>query len=385
MTVLHIITGLLQGGAEAVLYRLVAHQHDKKNSVVISLSDDGEYGKKLRDLGIALHCIGMPRGRPTLAGISRLRLLIREVDPDVIQTWMYHADLLGGLVAWLGGHRAIVWGIRNSNLDPSVASASARWSARICALLSAYIPRAIVSCSLRAAAVHQELGYAAEKFVFIPNGYDLTRFSCDVDSRQRLRIEWGVTEAELLIGLVARWDSQKDHPNLLRALAAIPPEFRVRCVLVGNRMDESNRDLLNLASDLGVRRRIILAGSRSDIPAVMNAVDLHVLPSQSEAFPNVVAEAMACGTPCVVTDVGDSRLLVEDTGWVVPPNNPKELAKAIVEALTAIKHSGRDSIGRRCRARIEQNFSLDRMARAYDALWARVQLLDDENHNGRRV
>lgn len=150
-------------------------------------------------------------------------------------------------------------------------------------------------------------------------------------------------------------------------------------------MDESNRDLLNLASDLGVRRRIILAGSRSDIPAVMNAVDLHVLPSQSEAFPNVVAEAMACGTPCVVTDVGDSRLLVEDTGWVVPPNNPKELAKAIVEALTAIKHSGRDSIGRRCRARIEQNFSLDRMARAYDALWARVQLLDDENHNGRRV
>jgi len=368
--ILHIITGLNNGGAEAVLYRLTTA--DKENThQVISLMDIGLYGERLTSAGIPLHTLNMPRGRLTLQGLIKLFRILRAVKPDVVQTWMYHADLVGGLIARMVGIKQVVWGIRHSNLDPELTSRSTRIVAKACAVLSNIVPAAIVSCSEQGAVLHQELGYIPEKFSVIPNGYNLEHFSPNLMGRKQLRQVWGISDEDILLGMVARWHPQKDHANLLTALARVAASgVSFRCVLVGSEMSDNNKVLVRLIDTHGLRDRVVLAGSRDDIPAVMNALDLHVLSSAGgEAFPNVIAEAMACGTPCIVTDVGDAALIVGDTGWVLEPKNPKLLCLAIKQALSELNRFKWDARKERVRTRIVDEFSLDQMVQNYKSIW----------------
>jgi glycosyltransferase involved in cell wall biosynthesis len=370
--VLHVITSLGQGGAEGVLYRLVSASPPGIEHIVVSLMADAYYAPRLRTRGVEVHALNEPRGRIGVSSVVRLRRLLARMRPDIVQTWMYHADLVGGLVARWAGVRSVIWGIRNSNLDGR-SSISARTIARICARLSGWLPAGIACCSVRAARVHQALGYPASKLVVIPNGCDVSRFDADGEARASVRAQWGVLPDDVLLGMVARWDAQKDHANLLRALVRLDASGpRLRCALVGTGMDRDNRALATMLAKLGLTARTILAGPREDIPAVMNALDLHVLSSCAEAFPNVVTEAMACGTPCVVTDVGDAALIVGATGWVVPPRDAAALAGGIDDALATVTARGRAELGRACRTRVEDHFGLGRMVEAYQALWRQV-------------
>jgi glycosyltransferase involved in cell wall biosynthesis len=367
LNVLHIITCLADGGAEAVLYHLITADR-RQSHTVISLMDAGKYGPLLTEARIAVYALGMPRGRVTAAGLQRLWQLIRKSNADVVQTWMYHADLVGGIAARLAGKRAVVWGIHNTYLDPL----RTRLMARACAGASRVIPRRIVSCSSAAARLHIGLGYAGSRIVVVHNGYDLTRFRRDPEARVRLRAEWGVDPETVALGMVARWDPTKDHANLATALASLGRVTGRKwlLILVGPDMEASNEALVRLLERHGVRDRTLLLGSRRDVAAVMSALDLHVLSSVAEAFPNVVAEAMACGTPCVVTDVGDAGLIVGDTGWVVPARDPDRLTGALQAAMTALgEDPARLARQRAARERIEMNFSLERMVRSYSEVW----------------
>jgi glycosyltransferase involved in cell wall biosynthesis len=371
LRVLHVITCLDDGGAEASLYRLCTHDGENRH-VVVSLMDAGKYGPLLRAAGIDVHCLGMPRGRFRPAALRQLWRLLRTQRPDVVQTWMYHADLVGGVVARLAGVRAMCWGVRNTTLEPSSSARGTIWVARACARLSRWVPRTIISCSREAARVHGALGYATDKFVVIPNGYDLTRFAPDVAAQERLRAQWGVAADEPLIGMVARFDPAKDHATLLAALGRFARTGAAfNAVLVGTGMDASNAALRAAISAEKLDRRVRLLGRRDDVPAVMNALDLHVLSSRAEAFPNVLAEAMACGTPCVTTDVGDAALIVGDTGWVVPPRDTEALAAAIGEALRERADCAGHWQARRraARERVAGEFDIERMVAAYRAVW----------------
>lgn len=303
---------------------------------------------------------------------------MRNIKPNVVQTWMYHSDLLGGLIARLTGVRSVVWGIHSFNLDKGKISFSARASAWLCARLSLWIPAVIVSCSEQSVLVHKGLGYRADKFVIVPNGYDLSCFAPDIVARQRIRDSWGIATDETLLGMVARWDTQKDHANLLGALALLAEQcIHFRCVLVGRGMEYGNVALSSQIECLRLSGRLILVGPRNDIVDIMNALDLHVLSSAGESFPNVVAESMASGTPCVVTDVGDTALIVGDTGWVVPPGNAAALAQGIVQGLAALRSHGRESMGSACRKRIAERFSVEKMVQSYLQLWRRVDAAKD--------
>lgn len=368
--ILHIITGLNDGGAEAVLYRLCI-EGDPARYHVVSMMDGGKYGPMLQKAGIRVTCLNMPRGRMTFSGLCKLFVILRQEGPQVVQTWMYHANLIGGIVARLSGCRKVFWNIRHTDLTPGAYGRWTRLVSRLCALLSRFLPTGIVVCAERARAIHISEGYDARKFTVIPNGYDVTLFQPDAAVRHAMRQEMTIGPDTNLLGLVGRWNKEKDHPNLLTAfsrLVAVGGDIRL--VLVGTGCTEDNAELMSAIAHNELSGRVILAGQRDDVPAIMNALDLHILSSSSEAFPNVVAEAMACGTPCVVTNVGDAALIVDDTGWVVPPKNAQALAEAIDMALNERKES--EQWKRRqimARQRIINEFSLATMIARYREVW----------------
>lgn len=371
MKVMHIITGLNNGGAEGVLFRLC--KHDKKNEhIVISMMDMGKYGSMLLESGIEVVCLNLSPGRVTLAGIRKLYKIIKQNKPDVVQTWMYHADLIGGVIAKFAGVKNIFWNIRHTTLEAGHSKKSTIYIAKLCALLSYFIPKKIVCCANKAVEIHSALGYSKKKMQVIANGFELDRLVIDQQLGESIRTELALDSGCFVFGMVGRYDPQKDHVTLLEALSILrEKEIEFKCLLIGRDLDENNLVLSNEIKRLNLKDNILLLEQRSDIPAIMNALDIHILSSSfGEAFPNVLAEAMACGTPCVTTDVGDAAVIVGSTGWVVPPSSPQSLAEAVIKACN--ERNNRKEWGFRqelARKRVVENFSIENMINLYHQVW----------------
>lgn len=370
--VIHVITGLHDGGAEAVLYRLVTASSDSNiEHHVISMMGPGKYGPLLQEAGLAVSFLNMPQGKISWAGIKKLYAILKTNKEAVVQTWMYHGNLVGGIVAYLAGVSKIFWGIHHTYLDPYRSKKMTIWIAKLSAYLSYVIPTKVICCAQKSLEAHKELGYKIDKLCVVSNGYDLSRFDINHSAGAEKRNEFLISPEKLLLGMVSRFDPLKDHANLLRALKILKSDgIDFKCALIGNGLDFSNEEISSMIEDLNIGDRVILLGQRSDVPALMNALDIHVLSSSSEAFPNVLAEAMACGTPCVSTDVGDASHIIGNTGWIAQPSNSSALAKAIKLALEARKNayewSERALLARK---RIVENFSLELMVSNYIKYW----------------
>lgn len=375
MIIVHVITGLRDGGAEAVLYRLC--MADERNTHhVISLQDGGKYGPLLEEAGVGVHRLEMPRGYVTWGGFWRLIKLMQALEPDVVQTWMYHADLIGGVAARIAGVRRVCWGLHNTTLDWKRSQRKTMLVMKLNAWLSRWVPTRIVSCSRAGVAVHRELGFSSDIFEVIPNGVDLRLFRPDPIARRRIRTEFAIPDGAPLLGMIARFDPQKDHRNLLAALATLKAQHPYfHCLLVGTGMTSANSCLIACITEYELSNHVRLLGSRADIPDIMNALDVHILSSAfGEAFPNVLCEAMACGTPCVTTEVGDAAVIIGETGWCTTPSSSAQLSHAITLALAEIQTDqwGWSSRQEAARNRIANNFSLDRMVELYNKVWQRT-------------
>jgi glycosyltransferase involved in cell wall biosynthesis len=370
MLILHIMPDLNPGGAELMMKRLIeSHLGDPRfDHRVISLRELRPLGASLQALGVEVEALGLDSMRHLPGTVWRISRRIRAARPDIVQTWMYHSDLLGGLAARMAGCRRILWGVRIADIGAEMGVPRlTRWIRSACAALSSRIPSRIVYVAESARRVHERLGYDPAKSIVIPNGYFVP---APADrGAAAIRRELGLDSSDLLIGSAGRFSVQKDFGAFVRACAAVAGEVpQAHFVIAGRGIDESNAELAGWIGASGHKERFHLLGHRQDMADILAGLDLFCLHSLQEGFPNVVAEAMAAGTPCVVTDVGDAALLVDDTGLVVPPADPEALAQALL-AMLAKPDAERRDMGARARSRIVEHFSMEAIKARYEQLY----------------
>ena len=372
MKIIHIITGLEDGGAENLLYKICKHDHSN-NHVVISLMSGGKYFSLLRKIRIKVYSLDM-KFYSILRFFYLIRLL-RILKPDVIQTWLVHGDFIGGIAARLAGIKNVVWTILYSKLDISIEKKRTILLIKILAKLSYIIPKLILVISKASKKNCQNLGYHKKKIRLIFSGFDLSYFKINKNQKLYFRKKNKIKKRTPLIGIVARYHPVKDHKNLLNALSIIRLKNRdFCCIFIGSNMNKKNKILSNDIKKLQLEKHVKLLGPKNNIPQIMNELDVNILCSKSEGFPSVIVEAMACGTPCVVTNVGDSALIVGKTGWIVPSKNSIKLASAIEKALSEI---GKNNWRKRCnqaRLRVKNNFEINKMIKSYNLMWSKIYI-----------
>ncbi len=363
-----------------MLYRLATRMDPARfQSRVVSLIKPGPMGEKLLNAGIPVDSLGMRRGTPSPAGLFRLVRLLRDWQPDLVQTWLYHADLAGLAAAKLafpfGGGPKVVWNIRCSYMALDKYRRLTGVTLRLCAALSRF-PDAVLSNSHEARRFHAELGYRPKRFEVIPNGFDTDRFKPDPAARQAVREELDIPPHAPVIGHVARFDPMKDHRTFTESAALTSSQVpEAVFLLIGRGVDYDNLDMARWLSVSGIDPgNIRLLGERTDVARLMTTMDVHVSSSLGESFPNVVGETMACGVPNVVTNVGDSALLVGDTGLVVAPGDAPALGDAMANlAQQSGKNAENTHIGPR--KRITSTFSLAEVVTKFEKLYQQLHIV----------
>lgn len=362
-----------------MLCKLLSANDGTYSAIVISLMDRGTLGDRIEQAGTPVYCLRLRRNSPDPSFLLRLRKLLHEATPDILQGWMYHGNFIALLASSLAPRRpALVWSIRQSLYGLQAEKPLTRLVIKAGARFSRRVDRIIYNSRL-AAQQHEQLGYSSEPRIVIPNGFDCERFNPGNKEQNSVRRELSLPSDAILVGMVARFHPMKDHANFLHAAAIVSklPNM-IRFVMTGQGVDASNLALTRQIEELGLRSVVHLLGEREDMPEVMRTLDILVSASAwGEGFPNVVGEAMACEVPCIVTDIGDSSWIVGETGTVVPPAQPKAMAAAI-RALIELDPSERTILGKIARQRVIENFSLHEIGKRYTNLYA--SLLGKDAH-----
>ena len=357
-----LITALGSGGAEMMLTQLITNlDRTRFAPEVITLIPGGKHTDILRAAGIPVHDLGMVAGKPSLASLLKLRSLTKQIAPDLLVGWMYHGNLAATLASWIDHRAPVIWNVRQSLYSLAFEK---RGSAMVIKAL-AYLdrnPQHILYNSQISARQHEAIGYDATKTVLVPNGFNTESFKPDASARASVRQELGLPPDAILIGRFGRNSAMKDYPTFIDAMKLVPNAY---AIIAGVGTDELKPFILYTSS-------FILLNERHDLPRLTAALDIACSSSAfGEGFPNVVAEAMCSGVPCVVTDVGDSAWLLQAAGKVVPPNDAQALAAALNEVIALPSHE-RHALGERGRQRIMDHFSLPAVVSQFESLLSPV-------------
>jgi glycosyltransferase involved in cell wall biosynthesis len=374
----HVITGLDLGGAEMMLWKLLSASTGNWDHVVVSLSGQGPMTSRIAELGVPVHSMGLRSPISNPFGWATCIGLIRRMRPQMIQGWMPHGNLAASGIQMASGVPArVAWNIRMSVSGIRNEKSSTRAVIRLGAAFS-WHPAAIVYNSRIGAQQHEAIGYRAARCAVIPNGFDCEVFRPDAAVRREVRSEFGLEQDSVLIGLIARYHPMKDHANFVRAASLVASTLPgVHFVLVGNGIIKKQSKLSALIREMNLDARFILLDERDDIRWITAALDVACSASAwGEGFSNALGEAMACGVPCVATDVGDTRSIVADTGFVVPPRAPEAMAHAICDLIRWPER--RKQLGFAARKRIQSEFSLPQVVRRYETLYAECLAVPQE-------
>ena len=351
-----LIRSLHVGGTERQLSYLATGLGKLGHDVTVAVYyGGGALEEDLRRQGVRLVVLGK-RGRWDIFGfLRRLIAELKRCRPDILYSFLGTSNNLAAAVAPFIPDTKLVWSVRASDMNLDAYDWLARASYRVECALSRRAD--LVICNSQAGLEHAARnGFSMEKMVVVANGIDTERFKPDRDARARARAGWNVGEEQILIGTLARLDPMKDYPTFLRAAAQVArQQANVRFVCIGEAEPSLYASLQGLALELGLAERVVWAGRADDPASALNGLDIYCSTSITEGFSNAIAEAMACGLPCVVTDVGDSRLIVGDSGRVVPAGNPDQVARALLATLEEMS----DGVTHRARLRVARCFSIE--------------------------
>ena len=360
--IVHVITGLGVGGAETFLLRVIPEIRSLGyDSVVIYLTGKGEYVNRYEANGIRVLSLGMGSLFGVGAAIWRLFKILRRESPDLVQTWMYHANLIGGVAGFIS-NLPVLWAVQQSNLSKNVNKPTTRAVINICSILSRYLPQKILYDSEAARLAHEDIGFKSSKSYVIPNGVDERVFSINRVQRETFRRDLEIPTNAVVIGHIARFDVQKDHETFIRAVRLARTNVgNIYVLMVGAQVEWSNESLTQMLMPEGSEGWIRLLGSRDDVVNLFGAMDIFCLSSIGESCPNVLLEAMMMAVPCIATDVGDVKRILGPLGITVPPESPQRLSEQI-ELMAGLSQIDLREIGLGLRKRAKDEFTLARAA-----------------------
>lgn len=375
MKIFHVIVGLGVGGAELMLERLLLNEDQSvRRHRVVSLRGLGDFSaqmqaSRLRAAGITVDTLDLDSPWHIPRALAHLIQLIREERPDVVQTWMYHSDLIGGLAARLAGCSNIVWNLRTNALPSSAFPRRTQLLQRFCALMAHLIPRKIIAASRAGLESHVAIGYPRHRIVAIGNGFIMPNSEDLSASRLRVRRDWGLSPEDCAIGMVGRFDRQKGQENFIRAAGLVARQYpQARFFIIGRQCDSANSQLMQWVEEAGLSKSIHLLGERRNVSDYLSALDVFCMPSLIEGFPNALGEAMAAGRACIATSTGGSTELLAEYGLKVPPGNSAALAVAMGR-LVELSAAEREIMGQEARQHIIATHGIDRISRQYFDLY----------------
>ncbi len=375
MKVVHIISGLKSGGAEGVLYKLIS-QDNKNHHSVISLTDEGFYGDLLKKKKIYITSLNLKKNFNIIFLFFKLVFLIKKINPNIVQCWMYHGDIFGGLAAKILGKKKIYWNLRNSDLNIKWSNKSTILLAKLSSYLSYFIPYKIISCSNKSTVTHTNLGYCSKKILLINNGFDSVKFNYSLKFSKYWKSKLKINNQDIVFGFVGRWSNQKDFETLFKAFSFFKKKVRnsnsLRLLLIGKNINKKNKKLSKEINRYGLNKYIILIDETHSVNEILNVIDIGIFASKgNEGFPNVIAEKMLTKIPCIVADVGDSRRIVGKNGWVYKKKNWIDLTKKInlVYNNFILNKSNWNTKKNFSRKRIMNYFSLKHMVDCYNQVW----------------
>ncbi len=366
MRICFVIRSLNYGGAERQLVELARGLHQRGHEVtVLTFYDGGPLGADLDAAGITRRGLGKHGRWHMVSFLFRLVRVIRALHPDVVHSYATVPNLTVACMSPFLGRSRVIWGVRASQL----ATEAYDWTVHASVWLSARLARCadlIIANSWAGAADHVALGYPTSRIVVIPNGIDTDRFCPDPERRARVRAEWGVAANDEIVGNVARLDPMKDQSTFIRAAALVRAQRPgCRFICVGLAAAEPLRELKALADGLGVGSALTWLPPAHDPADTYRGLDIHCSSSAfGEGFSNALGEALACGVPCVATDVGDAGRLLVGIGEIVPPRTPELLASAI-SAMLARRSA---ALAQRCRSRIVEEYGIPQLLSRTEAV-----------------
>jgi glycosyltransferase involved in cell wall biosynthesis len=366
LNIVHVIVGLNGGGAEHFLYRLSLQQMKSENTItIISLTDFGSIGYKFIAAGIDVQCLELSSLASIPKAIFKLRKIIKNINPDVVQSWMYHADLFTS-IALIGKKINLVWSVRCSFVP--AGSRLTFLIMKFCACISRFVPKKIVYVATAARENHTKHGYSACNTVVIPNGFDFSSLLFSFDKRLMYRTQLGLSADTLLLGMVGRYHHDKGQDLLINAFQLVKRHrSNIKLLLIGNGCSSENSILVKLLIDYDLLNDVFLIGEQHDVSGWLSCVDIYVMSSRTEGFPNALAEALAIGLPTVATTVGDAKLVAANHAFYCEPN-PSSLACAITDA-ASIPFIKRVEIGNNGKQHVINSFSIEEIEKKYHKLY----------------
>ena len=361
--VCHFIVGLQVGGAEMMLEKLIMNSSENIEHHVISLTSIGVIGKRLENNNISVYEVNINKFFGFIFFPFFIIYLLKRIKPSVVQTWMYHSDFIGGILAKICGIPMILWGIRNTQVETR-GGLSKKIIRLICSKLSYTIPDKIICVANSARDSHRMIGYCDKKMVVIENGFDTKKFNTNKSRRKEIRDSLSIPSNAIVIGSVGRFMPAKDH-NFLLAVMNNFNKDNIYTVVIGR--DTSNIFLENHPKIN--KNNLIILNQRDDLHELYCIFDIFFLHSRTEGFPNVLGEAMSCGITCITTDVGDAKKIVADENLVVDESIRLNSAIQKMSRLISMSNDERAIIGQRLRKRVEDHYSIEAAVKNFERFY----------------